>query len=321
MLYCFRILGNDGPPPWVNFGCKLKNTVEINDFKSLEVQNKETDKGNSEFELLRQGAIAEAATGAVKKVFGGGIKQNTQSLKIYKERKPDPKSKPKFSQTEKEIIDKPEKPAEKVSLFSFLEKKLPVNDTFSIKVNNHHNATEAHRDFEKNNHNKKQTNSFQYSNNRHLCSSNPSDSIPVNSFKSKPKQYQNQNGTNYPTSNLPKDHEKFANELMNVAISVKYEQTYEPKVVSQNGTQIDVAIDTKSPSNQSNKKPIDEATQLMNKISLNSQFARRSLRQHLNLGDSKEKQTYNRPHTWNIGNVCLAKYWEDGKVRIILSKS
>ncbi|KAJ8937080.1 hypothetical protein NQ318_018015, partial [Aromia moschata] len=75
---------DDGPPPWVNFGNKIQTSSQDSDFKSLGTKNKEVNKDNSEFDLQRQGAIAEATTGAVKKIFGGRVKQNVQPVILLK---------------------------------------------------------------------------------------------------------------------------------------------------------------------------------------------------------------------------------------------
>nr|XP_023030498.1 tudor domain-containing protein 3 [Leptinotarsa decemlineata] len=128
--------GDDGPPPWVNFGTKIQNNNQESNFKSLG-KNKDSVKENSEFELQRQGAIAEATSGATKKVFSGRVKQNIQPAKStdnFKDKR-EHRSKAKFTQKE-EISEKPQRPSEKVSLFSFLEDKLPVTETQSSAKTN-----------------------------------------------------------------------------------------------------------------------------------------------------------------------------------------
>ncbi|KAJ8975219.1 hypothetical protein NQ317_014523 [Molorchus minor] len=115
-----RVSGEDGPPPWVNFGCKIQTGNQEGNFKSLG-KNKE-DNTNSEFEQQRQGAIAEATSGAVRKVFGGRVKQNVQPI-TYNPRDRQDKSRPKskFVQKEKDMEEKPLKPSDKVSLLRFLK--------------------------------------------------------------------------------------------------------------------------------------------------------------------------------------------------------
>uniref|UniRef100_A0A182JN63 Survival of motor neuron-related-splicing factor 30 n=1 Tax=Anopheles atroparvus TaxID=41427 RepID=A0A182JN63_ANOAO len=67
-----------GPPPWIPFGQKIQQPIAVNsdkDFKSLQTKDKEESKENSEFNALRNDAIAEATKLGTKKTFGGGAKQ------------------------------------------------------------------------------------------------------------------------------------------------------------------------------------------------------------------------------------------------------
>lgn len=72
-----RVRSSDegGPPPWIPFGKKI---IRLNEqdkhFKALS-EKESAGKDNSEFEAQRQDAIAEAARQGSKKVFGGGTKQ------------------------------------------------------------------------------------------------------------------------------------------------------------------------------------------------------------------------------------------------------
>lgn len=50
----------------------------------------------------------------------------------------------------------------------------------------------------------------------------------------------------------------------------------------------------------------------LSKMSVSKEFASRSLRQHLNLGPPSKKPEG--PGLLHVGEPCLAKYWEDGKV-------
>lgn len=64
-----------GPPPWIPFGKKIiKITEQDKNFKSCNDKDM-INKDNTEFEAQRQDAIAEAAKQGSKKVFGGGNKQ------------------------------------------------------------------------------------------------------------------------------------------------------------------------------------------------------------------------------------------------------
>ncbi|CAH1159797.1 unnamed protein product [Phaedon cochleariae] len=125
-----RGLNDDGPPPWVNFGKRIQSGNQEPNFKSLENKSKETSKENAEFEAQRQGAIAEANSGAVKKVFGGMVKQNvqpTQNKGPDRSRDKRESFRNKNRVEREDELEKPLKP-EKVSLFSFLEDKLPGCD-------------------------------------------------------------------------------------------------------------------------------------------------------------------------------------------------
>ncbi|KAF7994962.1 hypothetical protein HCN44_004434 [Aphidius gifuensis] len=64
-----------GPPPWIPFGKKIiKITEQDKNFKSMNDKDI-INKDNTEFEAQRQDAIAEAAKQGSKKIFGGGNKQ------------------------------------------------------------------------------------------------------------------------------------------------------------------------------------------------------------------------------------------------------
>ncbi|XP_034946116.1 tudor domain-containing protein 3 [Chelonus insularis] len=63
----------EGPPPWIPFGKKIIK-VAIEKDKSLKTKENHQNK-DSDFEVQRQDAIAEAARQGNKKVFGGGTKQ------------------------------------------------------------------------------------------------------------------------------------------------------------------------------------------------------------------------------------------------------
>ncbi|XP_028132204.2 tudor domain-containing protein 3 [Diabrotica virgifera virgifera] len=126
-----RNYNEDGPPPWVNFGTKIQTGNQGENFKSLTNKEKEALKENSEFEQLRKDAIAEASSGAVRKVFSGRVTQNVQLQNNTNKRNPERTKEKKEpfkgkGRTMKEVDDKPQKPSEKVSLFAFLEDKLPV---------------------------------------------------------------------------------------------------------------------------------------------------------------------------------------------------
>ncbi|XP_031844946.1 tudor domain containing 3 [Nomia melanderi] len=64
-----------GPPPWIPFGKKIIKVSENDkNFKAL-AEKEKSSKENAEFEAQRKDAIAEAAKQGSKKIFGGGNKQ------------------------------------------------------------------------------------------------------------------------------------------------------------------------------------------------------------------------------------------------------
>ncbi|XP_069677704.1 tudor domain-containing protein 3-like isoform X2 [Periplaneta americana] len=83
-----RIGEEGGPPPWIPFGQKiLRSNPQDRNFKSLDSNRDKENKENAEFEAQRKDAIAEAARGGAKKVFGGGNKplldHNVQQIVDY----------------------------------------------------------------------------------------------------------------------------------------------------------------------------------------------------------------------------------------------
>ncbi|XP_046995133.1 tudor domain-containing protein 3 [Schistocerca americana] len=83
-----RVGEEGGPPPWIPFGQKiLKPNHQDRNFKSLETAKEKENRENAEFEAQRKDAIAEAARGGAKKIFGGGNKplldHNVQQIVDY----------------------------------------------------------------------------------------------------------------------------------------------------------------------------------------------------------------------------------------------
>lgn len=122
----------DGAPAWVNFGVKISNAVD--DSKVSDVSKvKDQVKENTEFDNLRKDAIAEAATGAVKKVFGVSAKLPNTAPRIdtNKSRNGDSKQPYKNKREPKSPKENlvTQKPSDKVSLFDFLEDKLQIVDS------------------------------------------------------------------------------------------------------------------------------------------------------------------------------------------------
>uniref|UniRef100_A0AAR5Q1Z7 Survival of motor neuron-related-splicing factor 30 n=2 Tax=Dendroctonus ponderosae TaxID=77166 RepID=A0AAR5Q1Z7_DENPD len=132
-------VSNEGAPPWVAFGGKIISGRPDGSFKSL-VKGKD-DNSDSEFEQLRKDAIAEAATGVVKKSFGGRVRQNVQPVQNthqYNKGRPhdrdrgdqDRGRRGRFASRDNDDgAETFQKPSEKISLFSFLADKLPVTDS------------------------------------------------------------------------------------------------------------------------------------------------------------------------------------------------
>lgn len=89
--------------------------------------------------MQRKEAIAEAASGAVKKSFGGRVRLNVQPSQTNQPQSRggrngnDRGRRGKFASRDDESVEKPLKPSEKVSLFSFLEDKLPIPPSCSKK--------------------------------------------------------------------------------------------------------------------------------------------------------------------------------------------
>ncbi|XP_014214829.1 tudor domain-containing protein 3 [Copidosoma floridanum] len=70
-----RSVEEGGPPPWIPFGKKIIKIMEQGkNLKTLSEKEKPSEE-NAEFEAQRKNAIAEAAKQGSRKVFGGGNKQ------------------------------------------------------------------------------------------------------------------------------------------------------------------------------------------------------------------------------------------------------
>lgn len=221
-----------------------------------------------------------------------------------------------------EVEGKPDKPLEKVSLFSFLEDKLPVdrtsnNSTTSKESTLLYKTRGVQFDSEKKSQHKEPPARVQYPNERSDRNTNTRGGYSKGVDKNTQQQYQYQKTFN---NQKKYNNKKNANDLIDEPSLKPIPQHIKNTVVENNQHQesnITNGAASHSPINKV-QKSIDNTTQLMTKMSLNSQFASRSLRQHLNLGLPKQNQTNNNldesRNTWNIGDSCLAKYWEDGKV-------
>lgn len=280
----------DGPPAWVNFGAKIQSSIPDQPFKSLDNKTKDTEKQNTEFEVQRKDAIAEASTGAVRKVFGGGSKKTNnlqQQQHEISERKPRVnRERNTKERTEQKDLEKTQKPPERVSLFHFLEEKLPANEIPEAKTSFYESR----------------------SNNEH------SNRKPYQKENSFPAQNHRGNKPNLTNSNKQFENVERPPRFYNNS------KNYTPRTA--NGyVQPKPAAAAVNQNRTTASNSVDAITNNMEKVSLNSQFASRSLRQHLNLSSgSKETQKVESDSKWNVGDACLAKYWEDGKVGTLNSE-
>ncbi|XP_018579171.1 tudor domain-containing protein 3 isoform X2 [Anoplophora glabripennis] len=336
----------DGPPPWVNFGTKIQTGDQDGNFKSLGIKNKEAAKDNSEFELQRQGAIAEASAGAVRKVFGGRVKQNVQPIisnqnRPNKERQEKVKFKGKSLTKEKDVEDKPVRPSEKVSLFAFLEDKLPLSENqttakstsstesqnnprnLSLNANKHYEG--QNKPYSQQNYHYQNYNQQNY-NDKHPAAQNRyeknNSQQNMNQYSSKPfDKQQSNNYSKYPYHNKQDNSPKPFDKQQSNNYS-KYPNHDNQDNINSNPRQYEKPKQSSKVSQgncNTQKEDQNDLSNNMNKMSLNSQFASRSLRQHLNLGPVKKSEEPSKRNevvqnsTFNIGDECMAKYWEDGK--------
>lgn len=94
--------------------------------------------------------------------------------------------------------------------------------------------------------------------------------------------------------------------------SIPYKDTSENYV---RNTQRNTKPFTKPQDTKANS--IESVTKNFSKMSFDNTFASRSFKQHLNLSSTKNNKKNNSntdEWTWKVGDLCMAKYWEDGKV-------
>ncbi|XP_044749317.1 tudor domain-containing protein 3 [Coccinella septempunctata] len=378
-----NIASADGPPAWVNFGFKVSNfgeEVKVTDSGKTKEQVKE----NTEFENLRKDAIAEAATGAVRKIFGAGAKLPNTAPRIdtnkarYEGGKQQIRNK-KESKPLKESV--PQKPTDKVSLFDFLENKLQIAGG-SVDVKSKQDNQDKKSDYEDQNHSyhknvmpkkeyeQKNSSEFRvnhdYENSSHYVQKQSSSYREMESNK---KQYKNRDYSNS-TRGYGNDHGKASKEGSKVFdinnSSYRYNARETPVKKSssakfQNDSYKNSHDSFESQSNtrnnyndsapqknsqickrneeekmhdswhyrapnlvnheQKGSEVIDNLTEQVVKMSVGGEFASRSLRQHLNLQGKKtnipksavDSNRINDNKSFNVGDECLAKYWEDDK--------
>lgn len=281
-----------------------------------------------------------------------------QNANVIKERKPqNPREKFNERKAKKEVKseEKLQKPPEKVSLFDFLENKLPANEELPIssvttkktseysesKSSNYRNNP----NYEKpkynqprntypnqgNNWHQQDTYNISYhTNNDYNISYHPNNNYnnypqnrrnQYNYNNSQPNYYSNQRNTQY---------NKFDDKKLDSLTENFNQVTINNTDSTQKSTQYDKAQNL--PVNKStNEKPVERNR------NLNSEFASRSFRMHLNIKtesprrsnsetaqmkETRKMETYetngqtNPPSNqinWKIGDQCMAKYWEDNK--------
>ncbi|KAI4464865.1 survival of motor neuron-related-splicing factor 30-related [Holotrichia oblita] len=376
----------EGPPPWVSFGHKIQSSASNQQsFKSLD-NNKQKNKESSEFDTQRQDAIAEASTGAVKKVFGGGVRQ-IQSAHQMKEKKPYSFKEKLNERKAKKELQKEEKiqtkPPEKVSLFDFLENKLPTNE--ELPVNNVVRKTSENSEIKtsSNNvgvHNRNNTPNSNYEKQRFNQQGKYAYPNPTNAnyyhqqgnYVSQSNYYQDHNYNNYHQQNRRNpynynsqqgnNYNSYRNQQHNRPMTAPHvtsaNKTEEKNVnlLSDNFQQVTISdtssinqtkpkLAEKSQNQQFSKNTNEKTTTDRNISNVNSDFASRSFRMHLNIkSDSSRRSNFDntptmkesgKPDTsqnasdnqnsniqgatpnstinWKVGDQCMAKYWEDNK--------
>ncbi|XP_050583231.1 tudor domain-containing protein 3 isoform X1 [Bombus affinis] len=168
-----------GPPPWIPFGKKIIKVSEHDkNFKAL-AEKEKSSKENTEFEAQRKDAIAEAAKQGSKKIFGGGnkqlldhsvqriidqgfsIEQAEYALKVNRNnvdkalkslqktdkhntfKEPRESREPRNKRFDKKVEEG--KPSSgKISLFDFLEDKLPLQSESTEPTNPPQNSYTQH---------------------------------------------------------------------------------------------------------------------------------------------------------------------------------
>lgn len=314
----------DGPPTWVNFGKKIVTNLNQQGFKSLENRTKES-KENVEFQTQRQDAISEATTqGAIKKVFGGGVKQpitfssNTSDKFINNVNNQNPNIRASNKQLrtkqpkEKPVLEKQEKPSQKVSLFDFLEDKLPANE----------HASKLYVDEPKS----VETNRFSKPQNKY---DNSSKSGPSNVYQPN----RDKQNYDYRQTNRNEQRPKYSNER-NDSRAQQFQNEKPPRFQKQkpdnsykfhNSAPENAKYSTKEYSKPDTNNFINKLASEINSISLyNSKYdekLNRSQQNHMipqqnHLQQNSQVSQQNSIWKWKTGDRCMAKYWEDNKVCI-----
>lgn len=251
-------------------------------------------------------------------MFGGRAKQQVQPVQNNNKRSNENKGRSGKGKTlgPKEIDAAPQKPLEKVSLFDFLETKLPVNEppqkVAEMPVEKFVPPTQSFQQ-NKPNYQKNKTNNEKYESNKYNSKPNNNRGQQYNNYNNSSSQieypqHKTNNSRREPVNN------KYYNSQTN-------SQRVEPTTSNSNNYKKE-PYQHNANSNTSDKS-VNDITQNMSRISLgNNSFASKIIRQQLNIDPASKKQESAKENVissengtvFPIGSECLAKYWEDGKV-------
>ncbi|CAG9765539.1 unnamed protein product [Ceutorhynchus assimilis] len=343
-----HLIGSSGgAPPWVPFGHKLAKLQETTSKEAKEVKDEA-----SEFELQRKEAIMEVSSGAVKKTFGGRVRQNVVSMP--QQQKYVKNVRKSFRHEDEE--EKPQRPLEKVSLFSFLEDKLPQTSASTTKQLPHYNLEK--QQFNKSNNYDSRQNGYvqtnntprnQHNNNYHSQNqdgygkqSRYSKNNDVANSYQKPRSLATEQRLAVQTYNQDGGYKKQSNDVTNGyqksrGLAAEEQNQDGGNRKQSNYSKSDVVNNYKKPTNvatepkynnrnsreqyqnitvEDRKQNVNNLSNSMSKMSINSEFATRTLRNHLNLPTTTVQQQVapSAITSLNVGDQCMAKYWEDGKL-------
>lgn len=268
--------------------------------KSLD--NKGAEVQNTEFDALRKDAINEASTGAIKKVFGGGLKQaiymNDNSKKYQQSTVNNEERTRRGKREPKENLEKLQKPSKTMSFYDFLESKLPVSKPEN--VSNYNNYTEKH------NGNLQNSKSALYTDNKPNYSKQANFPVLQNST------YNNSNRYNrYEHKSNPRLYQENRNNSNNRYNKSEYKHNSEENSTHNNKrTTNGFEVSHIEPKTRNDNSTIPEKMNDVEKLLVNDEFVTSRFK-NLNLGNETKKNTPS--NNWKTGDQCMAKYWEDNK--------
>lgn len=241
----------------------------------------------------------------MKKVFGGGVKKFGDTQNIDRDRQQfnnnrEPRNYNKDNNKRRNeakgkvaVEQLPSKPPEKVCLFNFLEDKLNVNDLQTTSTVNENVPESNHnRNFHSNTYQKPVYSTQQRNEQQGYTGFRRENSGNVNRYHNQQQRTVSSATNNFNGNGKP-------TETKNAVAGTTTTNT------------------STSRNNTSDNSAVNAITNNVEKMSVNSQFASRSLKQHLNINRNKnsDEGVNSKSITeWKIGDSCLAKYWEDGKV-------